>query len=878
MKERTYLLPVVLFFSNAFGFTYAQNYSALILEPLDEHTYSGAYAINANGQAAGRSENLAVIWTNGVPRNIHALPANSSVAFALNDAGQAAGDVSSAGTNSGAFFWTGTSMQRILPPPGYFVQEAYAMNNSGMVVGTGGPTGGYRWQAGNFQHLEPLGGDWSARPVAINNFGLITGTSRGRDGRRPVIWTSGSPQLVPLPAGGVGGHAWGLNDGGVIVGEFYLGGSNDSRPFYWSPGTGTHALPLPDDATDGFAWAINNAGVIVGEADGQAVIWRKNAQAAYEVAVMERLLLNGTEWSDLFLSAINEEGQIAGDGFFQGNQRGFVLTPGPALRLDIRTDADRSGNTDFDLPSDVTTPSQPFYFWTNDDRDNSGAELNDGPADSADLLISTARQTRDLEDFARLALKLTPELRSALEGGATLALEMRGAGTIRLFSTPSSGAETRYLTDETYARTLVTTDATNVALPSGTSGNGITIWSHLEQRLTPADWDNGHLRFLWEGVTPGACELTLRLTQGDGTTLAADPVHLSLRRVSDFFRRVRATPANGFPPPWETNGQTPDMSWEVVYPQLVTPADQLNVDLVWVHGWRLREWERQNWAEIMFKRLWHAGYKGRFHAFTWPTHSGDDSKLNGYLTFDQSEHRAWKSGAALDNYLRALRSAHQDGRLVVVAHSMGNIVTGEALRRGAPADLQIMMQAAVSAGCYDVRSVLNDPELLKAEAKNPTPDLAADLGYRGFLGQIAVPTINYYNAEDFALQTGKFGINVNWFAHQGDKPYNPSGQGTYAYLNKTAGLYGGKKLLREVTLIHESLAFLARSRTRAVGAQPFTKFPQDSSSQNIDLQDLPLRFTRDADEHSAQFNRPIQRQLMEFYAAITSAVTPVAVP
>jgi hypothetical protein len=206
------------------------------------------------------------------------------------------------------------------------------------------------------------------------------------------------------------------------------------------------------------------------------------------------------------------------------------------------------------------------------------------------------------------------------------------------------------------------------------------------------------------------------------------------RPVRDFFEHVRATPENGFPPPYETNGTVPTMNREVVHSQLVTPFGEQNVDLVWVHGWRLTKYERQNWAEMMFKRLWHAGYKGRLHAFTWPTLSGDDplfeSGPDGKLSYDRSEFRAWKSGAALEGYLHTLRNSHSASRLVVVSHSMGNVVTGEALRRNAPADLQIMMQAALPASCYDIRAILNQPELLDKEGKKPTPDFDVDLGYR----------------------------------------------------------------------------------------------------------------------------------------------------
>jgi len=863
----------------------AQNYTITELPPLPGDPYCGAFALNESGQAAGYSDDRAVIWNNGVPTSIQTI-GSDGVAYALNDAGWAAGDIYPVVGNSGAFIWRGSTMDRILPPAGDFISEAYAMNNDGVVVGVGGLASfGFRWKAGVFQSLGVLSGDRSARPLAINVWGQIVGNSIGSGGRRPATWLFTTAQPVDMPEGGTGtGTAWGISDTGVVVGEFNT--STGRKPFLWSTSLGAQALPLPGGSTTGRAWAVNNAGVIIGDADGQPVIWRKNSSGTYEAVLLADKLTNAAGWSGMGLYAINEAGQITGDGELNGELRGFILTPGPSLVLTLRTDLDRSGATDFDSSDDTTTPGQPFYFWTNDDHDATGEDAENGPVDSADDRIlnpvlvngsdesANAAVVRDLEDFARLALKLTPDLEVALEAGAKLRLEAAGAGTIHLFTTPSAGEETRYLTDEVFAISLITNVATDVALPSAIDPNGTTRWENIETLIKPADWESGRLRFLWEGVTPGACVLTLKALLSDGTEIASAPVHLSLRPVRDFFTRVRATPADGFLPPWDTDGQTPAMSWQTVHPQTVATPGEQDVDLIWVHGWRLGEYERQNWGEMMFKRLWHAGYRGRLHAFTWPTYSGDDFIFKvgpaGLLSFDRSEFRAWKSGAALQSYLHLLRLEHPAGRLALVSHSMGNVVTGEALRRGAPADLQIMMQAALPASCYDTRSELDDPVLVSKDGIRPTPNFDVDLGYRGLLSHINVPTINYYNTEDFAL-----GL---WFANQLTKPDNPIGKGSYEYINGFTGFYSGKKMLREVIDVHESVAFLARSRSLAVGCEPRTNYaptgnPMGSFTGRLDLNAEPFGFSSAANEHSAEFNRPIQRQLLPFYVGIRRSIT-----
>ncbi|MBI2814853.1 MAG: hypothetical protein HYX71_11275 [Opitutae bacterium] len=83
------------------------------------------YALNESGQAAGNSGNRAVIWTDRVPTDIQILAgAYDSVAFAINDIGQAAGDVSPTENSSSAFFWNNITMKRILPPAGEYIVEA----------------------------------------------------------------------------------------------------------------------------------------------------------------------------------------------------------------------------------------------------------------------------------------------------------------------------------------------------------------------------------------------------------------------------------------------------------------------------------------------------------------------------------------------------------------------------------------------------------------------------------------------------------------------------------------------------------------------------------------------------------------------------------
>ena len=75
------------------------------------------------------------------------------------------------------------------------------------------------------------------------------------------------------------------------------------------------------------------------------------------------------------------------------------------------------------------------------------------------------------------------------------------------------------------------------------------------------------------------------------------------------------------------------------------------------------------------------------------------------------------------------------------------------------------------------------------------------------------------------------------------------------------------RLQRELTDQHESMAFLARSRTRAAGGESRTGFIGNQAIQGHQIQarvDLFARYGMDDDvtEHSGQFNRPVQEQLI----------------
>ena len=191
---------------------------------------------------------------------------------------------------------------------------------------------------------------------------------------------------------------------------------------------------------------------------------------------------------------------------------------------------------------------------------------------------------------------------------------------------------------------------------------------------------------------------------------------------------------------------------------------------------------------------------------------------------------------------------------------MGNIVVGSALKQGMTVSNYVMLQAAVPSGAYNVNQA-NFQAFVDKDANDPTPDGANDLGYRGYFQNIPGNLINFYNDRDSALRDW----NIN-NASDGILPafkpnrfitatqsygYNPSCQE-----GQRCTLVGWLTA-RLVLDPHESMAFVARSRTITAGRE---QTGGKIGSNNYDL-DANFGF---ADEHSAEWSRGIQK-LAPFY-------------
>jgi probable HAF family extracellular repeat protein len=277
------------------------------LGTLQVGNFSYAEGINNLGQIAGVSENgqtdpasgnpqfHAVLWENGIIRDLGTLGGMSSFAGSINDQGQI----------------MGVSLNDV-PDPFSIV---------GLGSGTTlTQTRGFLWQNGKMRDLGSLGGP-DTFAIFLNQRGQVAGMSYTSDIPDPV---SGFPPMDPFlwengrirdlgnfggtnPFGLFSGFVSGLNDSGQVTGTMTLSGDQASHAFLWN------GEKLSDLGTLGGSFAIsygiNNAGEVVGFAGlpgdnvFHAFLWRNGAMADL-----------GTVDGDACSTAqnVNTSGQIVG--------------------------------------------------------------------------------------------------------------------------------------------------------------------------------------------------------------------------------------------------------------------------------------------------------------------------------------------------------------------------------------------------------------------------------------------------------------------------------------------------------------------------------------------------------------------------------------
>jgi probable HAF family extracellular repeat protein len=159
--------------------------------PRDDCGSSVAWGINTQGVIVGQATDgngiaRAVVWENGVIRELGVFPGHRTAATAINDRGQILGTIGGDDWGSepdSTFFWENGQVQLIAPQAR---ARDVALSPNGEVIGTmavGGERHAFVWKAG---HLTDLGGAYLVH--AINSRSEIVGQRNIAGHSIPTLW------------------------------------------------------------------------------------------------------------------------------------------------------------------------------------------------------------------------------------------------------------------------------------------------------------------------------------------------------------------------------------------------------------------------------------------------------------------------------------------------------------------------------------------------------------------------------------------------------------------------------------------------------------------------------------------------------------------
>lgn len=263
-----------------------------VVTRLGEQEGGRALAVNEAGDAVGERSGNAIFWSAAGIES----PLGAGRAKGINGAGIIVGESPGGDASAVAYVWVpdaGISPARgqlpLLEVGGR--AGAYAINKNSVITG-------WATRAGLFRAVKwvPIEGGWS-EPIPLDGTEPSTGTSAGYSindngdvagysrscpscGSRPYFWPAvgGSVNLASSISNINGGLAWGIANGGHVVGVINVTSGSGGGPFFWNSGTMKLA-----DLGDGEAKDINNGtgqyfqeavGRSAASRGGNPLVWR----------------------------------------------------------------------------------------------------------------------------------------------------------------------------------------------------------------------------------------------------------------------------------------------------------------------------------------------------------------------------------------------------------------------------------------------------------------------------------------------------------------------------------------------------------------------------------------------------------------------------
>jgi probable HAF family extracellular repeat protein len=199
-----------------------------------------------------------------------------------------------------------------------------AINDVGDMVGAGG--GGidiYNYITGASRSVQdPTTGNI----FDINNQGEVVAFSVEGSGESGILFQGDTSIHLNLPGKRERTDAVLINNRGLVAGFAYELDPFTGSPFLYQDGHFTRLGTLKGDDIAG-AYGLNDEGQVVGASWRESASMRAYLYSGRKMKDLNTLIPQNSGWDLREALSINNNGQIIGDGAFQGRFAGFLLTP-----------------------------------------------------------------------------------------------------------------------------------------------------------------------------------------------------------------------------------------------------------------------------------------------------------------------------------------------------------------------------------------------------------------------------------------------------------------------------------------------------------------------------------------------------------------------
>jgi probable HAF family extracellular repeat protein len=288
------------------------------------------------------------LWQNGTTTDLGTLGSGTlgsdfTWAVGINNVGQVVGSSVASDGFRHAFLWQNGAMTDLGTYGSDNSSVAVGINNNGQVVGSSYQktvpsftAHAVLWQNGGITDLGVLNGNDASNAYTINNLGQVFGDSFKYDTPISTLnmfkWQNGTMSNlgnIPINLTSQNIYIYSINNQGLAVGELdkgYHDGNFYCSAFLWQNGIMTDLGNLGNTCTG--ASDINEAGTVVGGSSSistgsaTAFMWRNG-----QIFNLNDLLQPNSGWQLISANGINNNGQIVGIGDFNGQRKGFLLTP-----------------------------------------------------------------------------------------------------------------------------------------------------------------------------------------------------------------------------------------------------------------------------------------------------------------------------------------------------------------------------------------------------------------------------------------------------------------------------------------------------------------------------------------------------------------------